>query len=390
MKDDGVDIWGDGSTYKGNDIERFYRYGLLANPRLRIYKPWLDADFVTELGGRTEMSEWLVAHGFPYRDSAEKAYSTDANIWGATHEAKTLEQLDTALEIVEPIMGVAAGDADVEIATEDVTVRFEAGRPVAHQRRRVRRRRRARARGERDRRPPRPRHERPDREPHHRGQEPRHLRGARAWRCCTSPTSACSTRIHNEDTLANYHDAGPPPRPPDVRGPLARPAVAHAARVASSAGSAPPSPARSRCACAAATTTRSSTPPARASATTPRSSRWSASATRPSARSTASASSRCATSTSPTRARASSSTRRGHHRRRDRRARRRARGRARPTRSSRRRDAPDAAADALDAPPTWPPRALPSTPAPTTQSRVRPGDLRAACDRGCAAPSWVA
>ncbi len=131
MKEDGVDIWGDGSTYKGNDIERFYRYGLLANPALRIYKPWLDADFVTELGGRQEMSEWLVAHGFPYRDSAEKAYSTDANIWGATHEAKTLEHLNVSLEIVEPIMGVRFWDPSVEIETEDVTVTFEAGRPVA-------------------------------------------------------------------------------------------------------------------------------------------------------------------------------------------------------------------------------------------------------------------
>jgi len=131
MKEDGVDIWGDGSTYKGNDIERFYRYGLLANPALRIYKPWLDANFVTELGGRKEMSEWLVEHGFPYRDSAEKAYSTDANIWGATHEAKTLEHLDVSLETVEPIMGVRFWDPEVEIATEDVTVTFEAGRPVA-------------------------------------------------------------------------------------------------------------------------------------------------------------------------------------------------------------------------------------------------------------------
>ncbi|WP_203136870.1 argininosuccinate synthase [Microbacterium sp. JZ31] len=131
MKEDGVEIWGDGSTYKGNDIERFYRYGLLANPRLRIYKPWLDATFVSELGGRTEMSEWLVAHGFPYRDSAEKAYSTDANIWGATHEAKTLEELNVSLETVEPIMGVRFWDPSVEIASEDVTVTFEAGRPVA-------------------------------------------------------------------------------------------------------------------------------------------------------------------------------------------------------------------------------------------------------------------
>lgn len=131
MKEDGVDIWGDGSTYKGNDIERFYRYGLLANPRLRVYKPWLDADFVTELGGRKEMSEWLVAHDFPYRDSIEKAYSTDANIWGATHEAKTLEHLDVSLETVDPIMGVKFWDPSVAIETEDVSVTFEAGRPVA-------------------------------------------------------------------------------------------------------------------------------------------------------------------------------------------------------------------------------------------------------------------
>jgi argininosuccinate synthase len=131
MKEDGVDIWGDGSTYKGNDIERFYRYGLLANPALRIYKPWLDAQFVTELGGRAEMSAWLVEHGFPYRDSAEKAYSTDANIWGATHEAKTLEHLDVSLEVVDPIMGVKFWDDSVAIAPEDVAVTFEAGRPVA-------------------------------------------------------------------------------------------------------------------------------------------------------------------------------------------------------------------------------------------------------------------
>ena len=131
MQDDGVSIWGDGSTFKGNDIERFYRYGLLANPSLRIYKPWLDADFVEELGGRKEMSEWLVAHNLPYRDSTEKAYSTDANIWGATHEAKTLEQLDTSLETVDPIMGVKFWDPSVKIDSEDVTIRFVQGRPVA-------------------------------------------------------------------------------------------------------------------------------------------------------------------------------------------------------------------------------------------------------------------
>ncbi|GAB3864669.1 argininosuccinate synthase [Nocardioides maradonensis] len=131
MQADDVNIWGDGSTYKGNDIERFYRYGLMANPELRIYKPWLDADFVNELGGRHEMSEWLVEHGLPYRDSTEKAYSTDANIWGATHEAKILEHLDVSLEVVEPIMGVKFWDPSVAIETEDVTITFEAGRPVA-------------------------------------------------------------------------------------------------------------------------------------------------------------------------------------------------------------------------------------------------------------------
>jgi argininosuccinate synthase len=128
---DDVNIWGDGSTFKGNDIERFYRYGLLANPELRIYKPWLDADFVQELGGRDEMSRWLSARGLPYRDAAEKAYSTDANIWGATHEAKTLEHLDVSLETIEPIMGVKYWDPDVRIETEDVAVTFEAGYPVA-------------------------------------------------------------------------------------------------------------------------------------------------------------------------------------------------------------------------------------------------------------------
>ncbi|MEU0932906.1 MULTISPECIES: argininosuccinate synthase [unclassified Embleya] len=130
MHEDDVSIWGDGSTYKGNDIERFYRYGLLANPELRIYKPWLDGEFVAELGGRQEMSTWLAERNLPYRDSAEKAYSTDANIWGATHEAKRLEYLDTSLEMVNPIMGVAYWDPEVEIPTEDVTVEFEHGRPV--------------------------------------------------------------------------------------------------------------------------------------------------------------------------------------------------------------------------------------------------------------------
>jgi argininosuccinate synthase len=131
MLQDKVEIWGDGSTYKGNDIERFYRYGLLANPNLRIYKPWLDADFVRELGGRKEMSEWLVSHKFPYRDSVEKAYSTDANILGATHEAKDLENLDASIEIVNPIMGVKFWDSSVSIPSEDVKIQFVQGRPVA-------------------------------------------------------------------------------------------------------------------------------------------------------------------------------------------------------------------------------------------------------------------
>ena len=131
MLSDKVDIWGDGSTYKGNDIERFYRYGLLANPNLRIYKPWLDADFVRELGGRKEMSEWLVSHNLPYRDSTEKAYSTDANILGATHEAKNLESLDASIEIVQPIMGVRFWDVSVAIPSEDVKIEYVQGRPVA-------------------------------------------------------------------------------------------------------------------------------------------------------------------------------------------------------------------------------------------------------------------
>ena len=131
MKHDGVDIWGDGSTFKGNDIERFYRYGLLANPNLRIYKPWLDVDFVREMGGRAEMSAFLTAKKLPYRDSAQKAYSTDSNIWGATHEAKSLEELSTSMHIVAPIMGVAHYDNSVKITAEDVTIRFVDGWPVA-------------------------------------------------------------------------------------------------------------------------------------------------------------------------------------------------------------------------------------------------------------------
>ena len=131
MREDGVDIWSDGSTYKGNDIERFYRYGLLANPQLRIYKPWLDQRFIDELGGRKEMSEYLEGAGLEYRMSADKAYSTDSNILGATHEAKDLEFLDKGVSIVKPIMGVAFWRDDVAVKHERVTVRFEEGIPVA-------------------------------------------------------------------------------------------------------------------------------------------------------------------------------------------------------------------------------------------------------------------
>jgi len=131
MKEDDVNIWGDGSTFKGNDIERFYRYGLLANPSLKIYKPWLDQAFIDELGGRAEMSAFMSQSGFTYKMSAEKAYSTDSNMLGATHEAKDLEQLNSGIKIVQPIMGVAFWRDDVAVKAEEVTVRFEEGRPVA-------------------------------------------------------------------------------------------------------------------------------------------------------------------------------------------------------------------------------------------------------------------
>ena len=131
MRDDEVNIWGDGSTFKGNDIERFYRYGLLTNPHLRIYKPWLDQAFINDLGGRREMSEYMARHGFAYKMSVEKAYSTDSNMLGATHEAKDLERLDTGISIVQPIMGVAFWKDDVPVKREIVRVRFEEGHPVA-------------------------------------------------------------------------------------------------------------------------------------------------------------------------------------------------------------------------------------------------------------------
>ena len=131
MKEDDVNIWGDGSTFKGNDIERFYRYGLLTNPSLKIYKPWLDQRFIDELGGRKEMSEFMQKAGFDYKMSTEKAYSTDSNMLGATHEAKDLEELNSGIRIVNPIMGVAFWKPEVEVKPEEVRVRFEEGRPVA-------------------------------------------------------------------------------------------------------------------------------------------------------------------------------------------------------------------------------------------------------------------
>ena len=307
MHEDGVDIWGDGSTFKGNDIERFYRYGLLANPDLRIYKPWLDADFVHELGGRTEMSQWLVERQLPYRDSQEKAYSTDANIWGATHEAKTLEHLDVSLEAVEPIMGVKFWDPAVEIAPEDVTIGFERGRPVSingvryddpvalvHE-------------ANADRRPARPRHVGPDREPDHRGQVARRLRGAGDGAALDRLRAAAQRgpqRGHDRELPRR----GAPARPAALRGPLAGPAGADAAGVDPALGRLD----RHRRGHDPAAPRRGLHDPAHrrrpASPTTPTSSPWNAPRTRRSGRPTGSASSPCATSTSPTRARSSSST----------------------------------------------------------------------------------
>jgi argininosuccinate synthase len=179
MKEDGVNIWGDGSTFKGNDIERFYRYGLLTNPSLKIYKPWLDQQFIDELGGRAEMSAFLTAHGFGYKMSAEKAYSTDSNILGATHEAKDLEQPRQRHQDrqADHGRGVLARRLQSSRPRGRRCV-LPKGQPVALNGQSSRSGR-AVAGGQRHRRPPRPGHERPDREPDHRGQEPRHLRGAR-------------------------------------------------------------------------------------------------------------------------------------------------------------------------------------------------------------------
>ncbi len=192
MKEDDVHIWGDGSTFKGNDIERFYRYGLLANPSLRIYKPWLDQTFIDELGGRAEMSEYMRQVGLPYHMSAEKAYSTDSNMLGATHEAKDLERLNTGITIVEPIMGVASWRDDVAGEARDRVGPLRRGPARGAQRHRVQGCRADDDGGQPHRRQARPRHERSDREPDHRGQEPGHLRSARDWRCSSSPTNGSS------------------------------------------------------------------------------------------------------------------------------------------------------------------------------------------------------
>ena len=229
MREDDVNVWGDGSTFKGNDIERFYRYGLLANPNLRIYKPWLDQQFIDELGGRKEMSEYMIAHGFEYKMSVEKAYSTDSNILGATHEAKDLEFLNKGITIVQPIMGVAFWRDDVPVKPETVSSPLR-GRPAGRDERpHLRRRAGDVHRGQRHRRTARPRHVRPDREPHHRGEEPRHLRGA------GHGAAAHRLRAAGHRHPQRGHDRAvpqqrPPAGPAALPGPLVRSAVDDAAR----------------------------------------------------------------------------------------------------------------------------------------------------------------
>ncbi len=235
MREHGVEIWGDGSTYKGNDIERFYRYGLLANEHLRIYKPWLDAAFVAELGGRKEMSEWLDARGLPHGASVEKAYSTDANLLGATHEAKDLELLATSMKIVEPIMGVAHWDPAVEIEPETVTVALRerpAGRRSTASRSPIRSScPKANAIGGR----------------HGLGmsdQIENRIIEAKSRGIYEAPGMALLhiayerllTAIHNEATLEQYARGRPAARAAALRGPLVRPAGADAARLAAALG----------------------------------------------------------------------------------------------------------------------------------------------------------
>ena len=208
MKEDDVNIWGDGSTFKGNDIERFYRYGLLVNPDLKVYKPWLDAAFIDELGGRAEMSAFMQKSGFGYKMSAEKAYSTDSNILGATHEAKDLELLTTSMKIVAPIMGAAFWRDDVAIKPEEITIRFEEGFPVALNGKHYRRPRRPPARSQRHRRPPRPRHvatrsKTASSKPSRRG-----IYEAPGLALLFIAYERLITGIHNEDTIEQYRDNG--------------------------------------------------------------------------------------------------------------------------------------------------------------------------------------
>ncbi len=244
MHEDGVDIWGDGSTFKGNDIERFYRYGLLANPELRIYKPWLDADFVAELGGRAEMSQWLTEHDLPYRDSAgegvlHRRQHLGRHPRGQDPRAPRRLARDRRADHGREVLGPVGRDRTPRTSRS----RFDQGRPVAINGVRVRRPGRAGPRGQRDRRPARPGHVRPDREPDHRGQVARHLRGARHG-AALDRLRAAAQRDPQRGHHRQLPRRGPPARPAALRGPLARPAGADAARVASSAGSPRWSPAR--------------------------------------------------------------------------------------------------------------------------------------------------
>ena len=246
MLEDDVSIWGDGSTYKGNDIERFYRYGLLANPALRIYKPWLDADFVGRSAAAQEMSEWLLAHGLPYHDSAEKAYSTDANIWGPPTRPRASSTSTSPSRSSSRSWASAFWDPPVEIAPEDVTIEFEQGRPVTINGKDFASAVDLVLEANADRRPARPGHVRPDREPDHRGQEPGHLRGARHG------AAARRLRAAGQRDPQRGHRRQLPQRGPAWAGcctrAVARPAGADAAE-SCSAGSRR-SPARSRWAAA--------------------------------------------------------------------------------------------------------------------------------------------
>ena len=268
MKEDDVHIWGDGSTFKGNDIERFYRYGLLANPNLRIYKPWLDQPFIDELGGRKEMSEYMQRAGLRVQDERREGLldrlehaRRHARSQGprAPQHGHQDRRADHGRRVLARRRRRQAGDGD------DPLRRRPAGRAQRHD---VRRPRGADARGQRDRRPPRPRHERPDREPHHRGEEPRHLRSAGHGAALHRLRAAGHRHPQRGHDRAVPRER-PPARPAALSGPLVRPAGDDAARDGAALGRARRSPARSRSSCAAATTTRSSTRRARTSPTSP-------------------------------------------------------------------------------------------------------------------------